>query len=338
MKVYLCGRHANRTPLSYEVYRPLFSRHLTYVDKPEDADFIVLGWLRYIQEHAEEIHRALNVSPHIKIVILSEEPLWDSVWGEHYGKKIQNVLIGNEKIKCHFLNHQTTNIYDFERIPYFITTNDHYMVRYHSLFSQNVKLSRTQMFQSLDSAPIKVAFYAEHKLNEKYAVKIPEHDVQGLSVYRTKLAYDCSAEEVVKVGLGWNKQERRQDLPDWHLDKLSSLNRQSKIVSAIENTHQINYVTEKIFDAFAVLSVPLYYASGKHRINDIVGANSYINLYNKTVPEATGIIGGHHMNKNYINAYQAAQMELKELFSDYDVLHEERERVVSSVLGALEQL
>ena len=65
---------------------------------------------------------------------------------------------------------------------------------------------------------------------------------------------------VIREGKGWHSDQPRQSLPDWHLDKLVQLDRQSLFVSALENTLVDHYLTEKIFDAYAVLSVPLYAA------------------------------------------------------------------------------
>jgi hypothetical protein len=74
-------------------------------------------------------------------------------------------------------------------------------------------------------------------------------------------------------------------LYDWHLDKLLSSYGRYKCVSAIENTFHVNYVTEKIFDAYAVGAIPVYYSSSQHSINKMLGLKCFIDGSAKSVEE-----------------------------------------------------
>ncbi len=44
LSIHLFGRHAHRTPAAYPPYRQLLRRFVEYVDRPEDADVLILGF------------------------------------------------------------------------------------------------------------------------------------------------------------------------------------------------------------------------------------------------------------------------------------------------------
>lgn len=338
MKIFLCGKHSNRTPFAYGAYKKLFVRYCTYVNNPLNADFIVFGFIIDIRENIELIERVLKGNRSAKFVVLSEEPFWDTMWSGGFTQKEKTVIVGELEVKLHILNHHTTNIFNFNTIPYFVTTSDDYIIRYQNLFTQNTKLSCAEIKKSMENAKIKAAFYAEHRSGGKFAVEFPEASVKSLCTYRTEIAESVKGKGVSIVGLGWEKEEKRQSLPDWHLDKLAALNRQCKIISAIENTHQCNYVTEKIFDAFALLAIPIYYACPNHRLHQIINTNSYINLYGKNVAEAKTIIDRFHITEDYINYYELEQLKMKNNFSNYEVLYSERRKVVRNVITEIKAL
>jgi hypothetical protein len=331
MKVFLLGKHSNRTPFSYDEYKKLFQRQFTYVNKPENADFIVFGFYIDIRGSIEVIKKALKINSKIKLVILSEEPLWDTLWSGDFTKKQQRIKIDGFDIEFYFLNHQTTSIFNFDKIPYFLTTSNDYIVRYHCLFQQNAMLENSEIKAKWNKSNVNKAFYAEHRLGDKYNVHFHESDTRGLSSFRTELTLKFENEDVIIVGQGWGETEKRQKLADWHLDKLATLNRNCKIVSALENTHHIDYVTEKIFDAFASLAIPIYYASPEHAIHNIVDQESYINVYNSSIGDAASIINDFQISDRFISSYKEQQTRLATLFANYGALYEERNRVVKLV-------
>ena len=331
MKIFLLGKHSNRTPFSYDEYRSLFQRNFIYVNKPEQADFLVLGFYIDIRENIDVIKKSLAINPKIKLVILSEEPLWDTLWSGDFTKKQQRIKIDGFDIEFYFLNHQTTSIFNFDKIPYFLTTSNDYIVRYHCFFQQNSKLTNSEIKAIWNAADIKKAFYAEHRLGDKYNVHIQESDTRGLCSYRTELTLRFQNKNALIVGQGWGKTEKRQKLADWHLDKLAVIRYQSHIVSALENTHQTSYVTEKIFDAFAALAVPVYFASDTHAINNIINSESYINVYGNTIDDAAKNINKFQYTDEFISNYNKQQCDLANLFSDYRIVNKERNRLVKQV-------
>jgi hypothetical protein len=188
------------------------------------------------------------------------------------------------------------------------------------------------------TAKNRLVFYAEYR-NEKYFdAHFPMHDVQGLCRYRTLIAEDIKGEGVIRVGKGWEKGTVRQLLPDWHLDKLATLDQKSFIVSGIENTHQWNYVSEKIFDAFAVVGVPLYYGNPRHGVMQIVPESSFVNIYDLTINQAVDKIQSFRPDKNFLDQYRAAQSILSEYFSQPISLVKERTRVVQEIISEFDAL
>jgi hypothetical protein len=281
----------------------------------------------------DEIEWILTLRPDIQLVILSEEPLWDTLYSDNCLSKRMRFSVGEREYPCVFLNHSTTRIFDFEKIPYFLTSSDDYFARYSFLFTRNCALKAEELKSLWANAPIRVAFYAECRDEVLFDVDFPEHDILGLSRYRTLVARAMEGDGIIRIGKGWGNTIVRQLLPDWHLDKLAALDRNSFIVSGIDNTHQWNYISEKIFDAFAVLAVPLYFGSRTHGVMRIVPAESFINVYGLTVDQAVEKICSFKPDKSYIDQYCEAQLMLAEMFSQPMSLVQERVRIVTEIIS-----
>lgn len=338
LKIFLKGQRSNRTPLSYPEYIDLFKRSIRYSQGPEDADILVYSSFMDIHDEEEELQLIIAKRPDIKLVILSEEPLWDSLWSEDCFSKQGVVKVGEREVSYVFLNHWTSEIFDFEALPYFITTNNDYFARYGFLFNRNRDYNDSDLRALWDTALNQVAFYAEFQDQTEFDAGFPEYDVSGLVRFRTRVAQGVNGNGVVRVGKRWGNSTVRQLLPDWHLDKLAGLDRRSFIISGIENTHQWNYVSEKIFDAYAAIGVPLYCASSFHAVNRLVSPGSFINLYNLSVDEAVETICAFEPGTEFIENYRASQSMLADLFSRPENLVRERSRVVSEVVSELKTI
>jgi hypothetical protein len=342
MKIILLGKHSNRTPLSYPEYQRLsdfdLSFYSTHSKIPTQVDFIVVGFSIDIKSNAETILNIQKINPNSKVVVLSEEPLWDTLWSGDYSSKTSEIQHNSEIIKYYTLNHVTTNIFTFNKFPYFITTNNDFFVRYNSLFKQNSLLSNKEISTIWANANIRQAFYAENRQGDKYQVSNKKFDIYGLSTFRTQLAELSKDNNNLVIGSGWVKNKIRQELPDWHLDKLASLNRNTFIVSALENTHHPSYITEKIFDSYSVLGVPLYYASENHTINQLLPQKSYINLFNQSPKKAINTIDDFTPNTQFIEQYRETQLFLSKLFSNPVEYQNERKHVLSKITKEFEML
>lgn len=336
IKVYLMGSHAHRTPLSYPEYRKIFQQYVEYVEKPEFADLIILAYIRDTLENSEELALLLNSKSSTKLIVVSEEPLWDTTNSGDFTKKYNTYPVGNYEFNFTALNHLTSSIYDFNEIPYFITTSDEYYVRYSMLFKRNALMSSAELKTVWREASIRAAFFAEKRtLVKKYNVKYPDYDVYGLSIYRSQLAETYKGKGVKRVGQGWRTSFERQALADWHLDKLATLDRNSYMISALENTHQKNYISEKIFDAYATLGIPIYWASKNHAITRIIDQKSFINLFDFEVNQATEVLKNFEKDNDFIDAYRATQTKLANILSSPKKYIDERMQLVERVLKEL---
>ncbi len=334
-RIYLLGRNSTRTPLAYDGYRALFFDRLDFVSSAREADILLVGASPNLTEHSDEVVDAVSNNPSLKVASLSEEPLWDTTWTFDMFSKEKVVTLFDRKIPYAVLNHFTTSIFDFERLPYFVTTDDRFFVRYAHWFERNASLSARELLELWNAAKWRAAFFAEKRHGEIYDFRTPDRDLYGLCAYRSRVAEGMTGGDVLKIGKGWSTVARRQELADWHLDKFVTLDKRALIVSGLENTHFASYITEKLFDAYASLGAPVYYASPKHRIKEIVNDWSFINLFGKSDYEAIEAINAFQPDKAFAEAYIAAQKQLRGLFSDYKTLINERSRVVDEVVASL---
>ena len=340
MKVSIClmGGHSNRTPFSYTEYRSLLQGKFQFLDDPVNADFLVFGFLQDIKDNATKISHIKSANPDIRLVIVSEEPLWDSLWGEDFWKKHNRVKTGGFEFEYTNLNHSTSTLYEFDNFPYFLTTDNNYFIRYSHYFKRNAQFNKDKIQRIWQKAHIKAAFYLEKRAGSNYAVDYPQYGVLGLTNLRSRVAEECNITGSLNVGQGWRASPKRQLLPDWHLDKLSSLDLNSRLVSAIENTCQASYITEKIFDAYAVLGIPVYYAPETHRMNQLVNSKSFINLNALEAQHACDKLKSFTPDVEFVDCYQNTIATLNRLFSSPEQYLVERVRLVTGLVSEFEQL
>lgn len=336
IKICLKGSHANRTPLAYEAYLPHFEKEIEIVEIAEDADIIVTGFNVDFTNNPSSVAADISKNPNLKLAVISEEPMWDIIWSKGYQDTNRYLQSNGKNISYKFFNHMNSKIFDFDKIPYFLTTQDEFFARYGQMFSRNSEMSVDDLLECWNAASTRAAFYAEHRDDQRYNVIFPQDDIEGLCPFRTAVAQNTSHGKIVRVGAGWGKKKiKRQVLPDWHLDKITALDGDTLIVSGMENTHQRDYITEKIFDAFAVQSIPLYYASPNHRIHEIVPSCGFLNLYGMSALDAAKMIDAFRPTRKFAENYLSTQNHLAALFSDVDSLIEERKRVADAIIGIL---
>ncbi len=340
-KIFIYGKHGKRTPFAYPEYRQKFLHYFEYVDHPEQAEYLITGFSFDFHDNVEEVFSLLKSNQALKLVVFSEEPLWDTLWSGDFQKpkgQIKSKVDGEEvRLDYHVLNHFTSNIFEFENIPYFITTSNDYYVRYANLFSRNAKLNAIDFKKIWKCAHVRYAFFAEKRVEKTYNASHNNGSITGLSIYRSLLAMQLELDGAIRKGVGWGDGLKRQALPDWHLDKLATLDGQSFIVSALENTHFSNYITEKLFDAFAAKAIPLYYAHPNHDVFRLAEEGSFINLAGLSVEESLEKIDSFAINKEFTDKYLSSQVRLAKLFSDTKLYHDERNRVVLETIKAFSE-
>ncbi|MGE4322900.1 MAG: exostosin family protein [Sphingobium sp.] len=334
VKVCLFGRHSNRTPLSYEPYEELYRDRVRFVDAIEMADVVISGFEIDFHENAEALCKASIANPSLKFAIFSEEPLWDTLWSRSFGKPFGEIVHGGHRVKFQIFNHADGSLFDWSHIPYFLTTSGDYSAVYSHLFARNAAQRVGEVLEQWRAAPVRAAFYAEKREGKDYDVSHAGGTIRGLSVFRTDMASAFDGPADVRVGKGWNDAPVRQTLASWHLDKLCALDRRVFIMSAIENTHQKTYVTEKLFDAFAIGAVPVYAAARDHGVHRIV-KGGFLNVDGLTPAQAVDSIRAFVPTDAFAQEWLNSQARLANLFADSGILWRERRRVADQVVDAL---
>ncbi|MCU0899516.1 MAG: exostosin family protein [Cypionkella sp.] len=333
-RVHLFGHHSNRTPLSYEPIVREIPGRLTFVDRPEAADVLLTGFNRDFVEAADQLADLAGRSPRQKRLVLSEEPLWDTLWSGGFVDRDRQLKNG---VGYRFLNHENSDIFDFTHFPYFPLSDDDLLATYAMRIGAVARKSPREMLESWKAARVPLAFFAEHRKGATYDKPVPERDIWTLCSLRTELAEICAARVpgTLCVGKGWREQKRRQELPSWHLDKLAQLTGRSAICSGIENTHQRHYVTEKVFDAFAVGAVPIYYASPSHRVFEFVPQGAMINIFGLDAGAAAERIAAFTPDPALAELWIETAQTLAKRFGDVRLIHEERRRFALHSLQAV---
>ncbi len=340
-KICLVGRHSHRTPLSYGPIRDELTSPIRFVDSAVDADLVLTGFNINLVENAAGIADWLTRAPHLKFAVISEEPLWDLTWSGGYTERDRSLdLPGGGRVAYRALNHETSSIFDFGTLPYFPLTTDEFPTTYATRLAEYMKLKPDELLARWRSAPITAAFFAEKRAGAEFRHADAGRDIANLSEYRTLVADKTRelSKNILCVGKGWREQTRRQDLADWHLDKLATLAGRTRICSAIENVHHRSYVSEKMFDAFAVGAVPVYHASTKHRVFDLVPAAAMINTHGLAPEDAAARITAFEPDRTYAEAWLDTCARLRILFADTAAIVGERRRVATECLREIEAL
>lgn len=321
IKYCLVGRHSHRTPLSYSVLHSSFKDIFVQVENYKDADIMVLGFVIDLKDNLQSISEFLKFVPHGKIVVLSEEPLWDTIWGGDYIPINQIRIIEDKQIEFLYFNHANTKCFEFAKIPYFIRTDLNYVNRYANLFSRNSRYDISELGDIFQARHSSLVAYAEKRLDDKFDFYDSSNDIRGLSKFRTDFSNAVSSKMLVtQIGAGWTQGPKRQQLVDWHLDKIVGASERYLFSSALENTHLDCYVTEKFFDSMATLTVPVYFASPSHLINNLCDRRSFINLYGLTVEESVTKVLSFDVNNDFLKSYKSDQEKLFKIFSDFNLI------------------
>lgn len=337
------GRHIKRSPLSYRALAPLFEGWAERVAEPEQADLLLFAHVLDIEEAPQAVIAAWR-RRQPPVVLLSEEPFWDTIWGR---RPLQRELIVETRfgaVPAVQLNHATSGIFRFARIPYYLLTNPRFANAYAARFSRNAALDAADWQACFETRGTDLAFMFERRPEPYHAVHWPEGGITGLCSWRTELAEAVQAGAVERLGQSWQGGKSRFQQRNWHLDKITRLDRRARMLGAFENTHQPDYLTEKIFDAFACGSVPLYFAAPEHRIHGFgLPQESWINLHGQSAPEAAARLESLGCGREWVRnwgrarfaAYAGAQRQLADLFCDPALWLAERKRLAAAVKAGL---
>lgn len=335
IKIFKHGAHAQRTPLSYLALAPLFEDFIELVDRPGRADIYIFAHSLDVEaaprEMVEDWRRRRR-----PVVILSEEPFWDTLWGRRplARKRVLHSKYGALPVLQ--LNHHTSSIFRFDHIPYYLLTNHRFANTYSARFARNALLSPAEWQAEFAARTTDLSFMFERRPEDFHNICWPEGGIVGLCAWRTAVAEACTKGRVERLGASWQGGPRRFELDNWYLDKMVRLDRRARMLAAFENTHQPNYITEKLFDAFACGSLPLYFAGPEHRIHEFGLPNAaWVNLFGLEVADASSRIEGLGFPLEFFDAYAEAQRSLEQLFCSTGVWISERQRLRHALLGEL---
>lgn len=337
IRVFKTGRHVHRTPLSYPALAPLWEGKIELADRPEEADLYLFSHVPDLEEASRDL--VLDWRRRRRpIVLLSEEPFWDTIWGKRPMDRLIYVETAHGALPVYQINHQTSDLFAFDRIPYYLLTNPRFERAYRAGFARNARLSPRDWQENFADRVADVTFMFERRPEPWHDVTWPEGDVIGLCAWRTRLAEASAGPRVEKIGRSWGDgSPRRQDLTDWHHDKLTQLDRHSIILSGLENTHQPQYISEKFFDALVCGAIPLYYASSGHRLHDFhLPPDSWVNLFGLEPEEAATRIHAFRADLATFEAYSQAQGRLAEVFGNEENWIVERARLAMALIATLE--
>jgi len=346
IRVFLDGPHSRRTPLSYPALAPLFAGAIERVADPARADLLIFAHVLDIEDAPAAAVAAWRARRR-PVVLLSEEPFWDTIWGRRPLEREIVVATRHGDLPVIQLNHHTSGIYRFAAIPYYLLTNHRFAAAYAYRFRRNAARTPADWRARFAGCPRDIAFLFERRPERHHDVAWPEAGLFGLCAWRTDLAEACAAaasvagapERVALMGASWQGGRTRFELPDWHLDKLVGLDGQARMIGAIENTHHPDYLTEKLFDAFACGARPLYLAAPEHRVHGLgLPAASWINLHGLTPAAAAARLCAPEVGDAVCEAYAGAQRRLAALFGDPGLVVAERARLRRALLAELRRV
>lgn len=334
LRVCLLGPRGQRTPLAYAPLRRHLEGRVTFVDRAEEADLVVTGWNRDLEDNRDQLAALWQAGKRPRLAVLSEEPLWDSLWSGGLAAR-DRVLDcgGGVRIPYRHLNHVNSSIFRFRSLPWFILSDDRFAARYAMLTAPFAAMSPAALLRHWQAPPWQAAFVAERREGADYRASYPVEGVMGLSLYRSRVAHLTPGDRVLRLGQGWpGTATRRQDLPDWHLDKLARLSGQVRLCAAYENTLQSCYVTEKPFDAFAVGAIPVTVADDGHRLLDLVPPEAMLNTRFCAPDVAAARIAAFRPDPVLAEAWREAAQGLLARLRDPALILAERQRLAEACL------
>lgn len=336
LRVTLLGRHAQRMPLSYAALAPLWQGRIEQTP-PESADLLLFAHPLDVAAPDPAVVQALDTRPR-PVALLSEEPFWDTMFSpDPLADRVAVAAGPLGELRLHQINHHTSDIFDFNRLPYYLLTNHRFPTSYAARFARNARRSPQDWATAMAAAPVQTLFMAERRPEAFHDVAFPDGDVVGLCAWRTRLAEACNTGPVERIGASWHGGPTRFEIADWHLDKLVHLEGRARLMSGIENTHQPTYLSEKLFDAFACGARPFYVASDGHRLHDLgLPEGAWINLWGQEVAAGAAMVDAVSWDPDFFHDYAVAQTRLAELFCNPGLVVAERARVRAAVLNALE--
>lgn len=346
IRIFLTGTHELRTPFSYHALTPLWSGFAERVTHPARADLYLFAHIQDVKDAPAEMVADWRQRQR-PVVLLSEEPFWDSIWTRQ--PMTRNLVVDTNfgPLPVIQLNHHTSAIFDFDQIPYYLLSDHRFANAYRARFTRNATLTPDDWQARFATRTSQLTFMFERRPEPFHNLVWGDGDIIGLCAWRTELAQIClqemGAQSVQLLGQSWQGGPSRFEIGNWHRNKLTRLDGHTRMMGALENTHQPNYLSEKLFDAFACGAWPLYYASPRHRVHGLgLPEDAWANLFGLSPQEAATQVGrlvrDPHFSPDMFAAYAHAQGVLAQLFGTPSIWTAERRRLARALRRALKQV
>jgi len=335
IRIFRTGPHSHRTPLSYPALLPLFDSAISDAAAPQYADLWVFAHVMDIESLPHDLV-ALWRRERRPILLLSEEPFWDTIWGRRPLDRQIVVETGWGALPVTQINHTTSALYRFDRVPYYLLTHPRFARTYAERFARNAARSAADWQADFVARAQALTFMFERRPEPYHDISWPGAGLYGLCAWRTRLAEALGPEHCERLGASWQGGASRFELADWYGDKMRRLDGRARMLGAFENTHHPDYITEKFFDALACGSVPLYAAAPEHRIHDFgVPPGAWINLWGQTAEQAADHLRAPRFPGSFWEAFRAAQSLMHGVFSTPGLFEAERHRLRAALLAEL---
>ena len=274
---------------SYEIYLEHLSEYYEKVSSPKQADVIFVTYVQNIRDDFKKFYN-YQLGSNAKIVILSEEPVWDLSWSQSIkwegDKQIVSNLKNTKKVQVERINFINSNVFWYNKIPFFLTTQKAYTDNYLNYIDrlENEDLADIVQKKSYDVTGV-FSRRTKDYINEFYVGD--DVDKKCLNTFRGLLCDTLKEKSSLKCDFfGFNNSEYTgltditiYDSTEFHRVKLDWCIDNAKFLFAFENTMLRTYVTEKIFDAVASVSVPIFCQVPSERC-DFIGINMYDHISN----------------------------------------------------------
>lgn len=337
-KVHLLGKHSSRTPLAHPAYQPYFSEAFDFVYDPEKSDFIIVGFDKDLRESPKAALDIRAMNSDAKYIVLSEEPLWDTVWSRDPYRRRSELDLADSQISLTTLNYFTSEVFHHERVPYALTVKEEVRLRSLSMLRRFIGNTAKETLARWASAPCRSIFAFDRREDPALNVSYERLGVRGLAEFRSRLADRLDGPRDRRVGAGWASGRPAHAAPDGHLEKLLALDKQAFSTSAIEHTHYNQYISNNVVDTLAAGAMPLYVAEPNHRVYELIGEGGFINLEGLTAEAGAELLSELEPTLSMADAWLEAVHRVSNLLRDEDALEFERRRLAIELVAELDQL
>lgn len=268
IKYTLYGNAQHICMFSYEIYLEHLTEYYEMVSNPKDADVIFVTYVQNIRDNFNRFYNYQKGS-NAKIIILSEEPLWDLSWSSTIKwRGTQQIVYGRRnkiKIDIERINFINTDVFSYKKIPFFLTTQKVYTDNYLNFIDKLETENIEDIIQKKNYDVSGVFSCRVQPINNEFNLG-DDIDKKCLNTFRSLLGDTFKENSSLKCDFFGNNNSEYEGLTDitiydsteFHKVKLNWCIDNAKFLFSFENTMLRTYVTEKVFDAAASASVPIF--------------------------------------------------------------------------------